>query len=588
MPDHEDRADSPARPDRRLAAILVADVVGYSRLMEQDEEGTHALLQSLLRAVVRPTVSAHHGRLVKSTGDGLIAEFASPVEAVRCATVVQQAIAEQNAPLAQERRIMLRIGVNLGDILIEDGDVYGDGVNIAARLEGLADAGGILISQTIHDHVNGRLPLRFEDLGERALKNIVRPVRCYRVGSQERAPARSPAAAPAVPDLPNQTSIAVLPFVNMSSDAEQEFFADGLTEDLITDLSKIPGLLVIARNSTFVYKGKATDIRTVAKDLGVRYVIEGSVRRAAGRVRINAQLIEAAGNIHLWADRFDRELADIFVLQDEVVGKIMTALADVLPVKRAPTRQRTADVAAYDLFIRGRALIMQSPGSNRAAYPLLEAAIEKDPAYADAQAWLAMSHLFGWMYWGEADEHRHVALDAARRATALDPENADAHMVLGYAQAYEGDLESGLAEFATALRINPNHADAWAFLADLTVWDGRADAAIDCARKAFRLNPYPPEVYYWLLAYAQYAARRYQDGVDTLGHDAALGPGSLRILASCLAQLGRLDEARDATQRYLAVIPHFSANAWGRTQHFRNNGDRQHFIEGYLKAGLPA
>jgi len=587
MPDPTDPASGSKRPARRLSAILAADAVGYSALMERDEEGTHARLQSLIQGIVRPTVARHEGRIVKATGDGFIAEFASAIEAVRCASATQQSVVRENAEVAAEHRIVFRMGINIGDVLVEGDDVFGDGVNIAARLESMAEGGAILISRAVHDQVAGQLAFRFVDLGEHALKNLVRPVRVYRIAADGDGPAPGPGGTHPVPGLPELGSIAVLPFVNMSADPEQEFFADGLTEDLITDLSKVPGLLVIARNSSFVYKGKAIDIRAVAKDLGVRYVIEGSVRRAKGHVRINAQLIEAAGNIHLWADRFDRELADIFVLQDEVVGRIMAALAGVLPVKRAPARQRATNLAAYDLVIRGRALIMQSPGSNRAAAPLFEAAIELDPRYADAQAWLAMSRLFGWMYWGEPDEHRHIALAAARRAVALDSENADAHMVLGYALAYEGDLDAALAEFATALRINPNHADAWAFLADLTVWDGRPEEAIECARKAFRLNPFPPEVYYWLLAYSQYAASRYQDGVETLAHDAALGPGSLRILASCLAQLGRTDEALAATQRYLAVLPRFSASAWGRTQHFRHDKDRQHFIAGYLKAGLP-
>ncbi|MFK0689461.1 adenylate/guanylate cyclase domain-containing protein [Mesorhizobium sp. IMUNJ 23033] len=588
MPDDSDATTSSDRPERKLAAILAADVAGYSGLMERDEEGTHERLRVLLRNVVRPAVETHRGRIVKTAGDGLIAEFSSAIEAVRCAVELQQAMTERNAAIPEDRRLTFRMGINLGDIMSEDDDIFGDGVNIAARLEALADAGGILISHTVYEHVDRKLPVRFDDQGERVLKHIARPIRVYRV-CWEAVPA-GPALQPASgqPGLPDEASIAVLPFTNMSSDPEQGFFGDGLAEDLITDLSKVPGLLVIARNSSFAYTGRSADIRAIARELGVRYVIEGSVRRASARVRINAQLIDATNGSHLWADRFDRDLADIFTLQDEVVAKIVSALANVLPSARPIARQRTTNLDAYDLFVRGRVLAMQSPEGNRVARPLLEKAIKLDPDFAEAYAWLAMTHHFGWLYWGEAvDPHRAQARATAERAVLLDPQNADAHWILGYVRAYDGDLDGGVAGFQVALRINPNHADVWALLTDLMVFEGRAVEGIDCARKAFRLNPYPPGFYYWVLGWAQYAADRYEDAIETLRQDAARGTGSRRLLAASLAQLGRIEEAQKEARLYLAAIPNFSVDYWASGQPFRNDADLQHFIDGYVKAGLP-
>jgi Tfp pilus assembly protein PilF len=361
-----------------------------------------------------------------------------------------------------------------------------------------------------------------------------------------------------------------------------------LAEDLITDLSKVPGLFVISRHSSFAYKGKAVDIRSIASDLGVKFAVEGSVRRAATRVRINVQLIDAEDGTHLWADRFDRDLADIFLLQDEVVGRIVSALAGVLPSARPVPRQRATNLEAYDLFVRGRIMVTQSIESNRAARPLLQKSIELDPSFADAHAWLAMSHLCGWAYWGEATEpHRSLALEAAKRAVALDPENASAHAILGDVLVFFGKPDEGAEELATALRIDPNHADAWAFLGENTAFAGNAVEGIEHAQKAFRLNPHPPGWYYWLLGLVQYAAGRYEDAVETLRHEATHRLGSQRILAAALAQLDRLDEAKLEAGQFLAAHPHFSVRHWASTQPFQRETDRQHFIEGYLKAGLP-
>ncbi|WFU91893.1 adenylate/guanylate cyclase domain-containing protein (plasmid) [Rhizobium sp. CC1099] len=562
--------------------------------MERDEEGTHGRLQLLLRDVVRPAVGTHRGRIFKTAGDGFLAEFASAIEAVRCAVDFQRAIAERNKDVAEDRRLAFRIGINLGDILTDHDDVFGDGVNVAARLEAMAEPGGVLISHTVHEHVDRKLPVRFDDQGECALKNIARPIRVYRVcweatlagpdslAQENRVLRETPLG------LPQMASIAVLPFATPNSDGEQEYFAEGLAEDLITDLSKVRGLLVIAGHSSFAYRDRSIDLRVIARQLGARYFIEGSVRRVQTRTRINAQLIDASNGSCLWAERFDRDLADIFTLQDEVVGKIVIALADALPSARPPPSRRATNLQAYDLFVRGRALATQSLRETRAARPLLVRAIEIDPDFAGAHAWLAMSHHFDALYYGESvDEHRAAARAAAEKAVEIDPGNADAHIVLGYLRAYEGEFEAGVAEFEQGLRLNPNHSEGWALLADLRVFEGRAIDAVECAENSFRLNPYPPGDYYSFLGWAQYAARRYQDSVETLRQPQAGGPGAKRNLAAALAQLGQTAEAHKVGRNFLSEFPSFSARKWGNTQPFRDDADRQHFIEGYIKAGLP-
>ena len=574
--------------ERKLAAILAADVVGYSALMETDEEGTFDLVQAGRKELFEPEIKKHHGRIFKLMGDGLLAEFGSVVDAVECAVTLQRGMVERNSSVPESKHIEIRIGINLGEVIVEGEDRYGEGVNVAARLQQLADPGGICVSGKVSKEVEKKLAFGFEPMGEQMMKNIAEPVDCYRVNVHLRTVARTDAAAPIPTGLPNRAAIAVLPFTNISNDPEQEYFADGLAEDLITDLSKVSGLLVIARNSSFAYKGRAVDIRSVAKELGVRYVIEGSVRRAAARVRINVQLIDATDNTHLWADRFDRDLADIFVVQDEVVNKIVSALAGTLPSARALPKRRAIDMEAYDLFVRGRSLAMLSLEDTRAARPLLEKAIEIDPTFAEAHAWLAMSHHFGFLFCGEPeDEHRPLARSAAERAVSLDPENPDALVIHGLLRGYDGELSEGTAEIELGLRINPNHADGWILLADLRVCEGRAAEGIECARNSLRLNPHPPGNFYWHFGWVLYAAGRYEDAVETLHHRSARGPGVHRILAAALAQLGRMTEAREEARKFLSEVPDFSASRWGSTQPFRNEADRQHFIDGYVKAGLP-
>ena len=567
---------------RRLAAILALDVVGYSRLMEADEAGTLAALKERRTTLVQPLVSKHGGRMVKIMGDGALIEFASAVNAVACAIEVQEQMAAANADLPADRRIVLRMGVNLGDIVVEGGDIYGDGVNLAARLEGLAEPGDILIAGSVHEQVKRKLDCRFEDLGLRAVRNIAEPVQVYRVGTQSSATPEQPAL-----QLPAKPSIAVLPFTNMSGDPEQEAFADGLTEDLITDLSKSSGLFVIARNSTFAYKGRSLDARAIARELGVRYLLEGSARRSGGRVRINAQLIDAVGGGgHLWAERFDRSVEDIFAVQDEVTAKIVEALVGRLTAQ--PARNRPANLEAYELCVRGRGLVAQSAQEAREARVLLQRAIALDPGYAEAHRWLAVSLWWAWVLWGEPERpNRAEAVVMAEKAVTLDPNDAGCRWVHGGVLSYERRWADSEAEFAKALQLDPNHADAWAWLSDVSVLSGRPPEALDQIQRALRLNPHPPGMYYWMLGQAQYANRLYADAVETLRRKTTYRTASRRILAASLAQLGRLDEARREAELFMVGNPHFTISHWASAQPFRDDATREHFQEGYRMVGLP-
>ncbi|MBZ9738060.1 MULTISPECIES: winged helix-turn-helix domain-containing tetratricopeptide repeat protein [unclassified Mesorhizobium] len=386
--------------------------------------------------------------------------------------------------------------------------------------------------------------------------------------------------------LPDKPSIAVLPFVNFSNDPGQDSFCDGLTEDLITDLSRISGLFVIARNSTFAYKGKAIDVRAIAGELGVRYLLEGSARREAGRVRINAQLVDAASGDHLWAERFDRGLDDIFAVQDEVTAKIVEALLGRL--RAPPPRNRPTNLDAYDLCVRARKLIDDSPQTAREAHLMLTRAIALDPDYAEAYRWLAMNHWMGWVHWGEpVDPNRRLAVDLARKAVSIDPNDAGCHWVLGNLLAYEHDFARADAEFARAFELDPNEADAWATLADITTLAGRVEEGLEQIRKAFRLNPFPASWYYLTLGQAQYAAREYEAAIETLRRDETYRTSSRRFLAASLAQLGRLDEARAEVELFLVGNPHFTTSHWVWTEPFRDDATRDHFVDGFRKAGLP-
>ncbi|WP_454849957.1 winged helix-turn-helix domain-containing tetratricopeptide repeat protein [Rhizobium binxianense] len=386
--------------------------------------------------------------------------------------------------------------------------------------------------------------------------------------------------------LPDKPSIAVLPFVNLGNDPGEEPFADGLTEDLITDLSRMPGLFVIARNSAFAYKGKAMDVRGIAGELGVRYLLEGSARRAAGRVRINAQLVDAASGEHLWAERFDRGLEDIFAVQDEVTGRIVEALLGRL--RAPPPRNRPKNLEAYDLCVRARRLMDDSPQTAQEAHLMLTRAVSLDPDYAEAYRWLAMNHWMGWIHSGGPTEAtRGTALELARRAVAIDPNDAGCRWVLAYLLAYDRRFAEADAEFARAIEFDPNEADAWAALSDIAVLAGRVEEGLDHSRKAFRLNPFPASWYYLTLGQAQYAAGDYEAAVETLRREETYRTSSRRFLAASLAQLGRLDEARAEAELFLVGNPHFTTRHWAATEPFRDAATLAHFVDGYRKAGLP-
>jgi TolB-like protein/cytochrome c-type biogenesis protein CcmH/NrfG len=566
--------------DRRLAAIVMADVVGYSRLMEADEAGTLQALKERRKSILEPTVRAHGGRLVKVMGDGVLIEFASAVNAVKAAVELQKLFAVANADLAEDRRILLRIGINLGDVVGEDADIYGEGVNVAARLECLAAPGTIYVSRSIYDQVRRKLSLGFDELGPKVLKNIAEPVHVYRARQEEQD--RLP--------LPDKPSIAVLPFTNMSADSEQEFFADGLTEDLITELSKAPGLFVIARHSCFAFKNKSIDIRRVAEELGVRYVLEGSARRASQRIRINAQLIDArGGGGHMWAERFDRDLADVFAVQDEVVARIAEALVGKLAAGKVPERRLPQSLEAYDLCVRGRFLYhrMEAQGGKEARQ-LFRRAIDIDPDYAEAHAYLGMTHWFGWTNWSEPVEpHRRLALEHTRRAVSLDPNDPFAHLVLAFVLYYELERDESAAEIEAALKLDPNHAYTYAMRTDLLVMEGRPFDAIASVATAMRLDPCPPPGYYWVKGEAEYAAGLYEEAIKTLRHESTYSTPSRSILAAALAQLGRIDEARVEGRLFMADFPDWRIEEFLDTQPFRNPKDREHFADGYRKASLP-
>jgi TolB-like protein len=564
---------------------MAADVVGYSRLIDLDEQGTLAALNERRKGILEPLVRDHHGRIVKLMGDGVLVEFASAVNAVGFAVDFRTRMAAANEGLAEDRHIVLRIGINLGDVVVEGGDLFGDGVIIAVRLQAMAEPGDIFLSGSVYDQVKRKLAFGFDELGPRTIKNIAEPVPVYRIGASSQWEASGPGEKAPLP-LPALPSIAVLPFTNMISDPEQEAFVDGLTEDLITDLSRTRGLFVIASHSAFAYKGRHVDVRRIARELGVRYILEGSVRRAAGRVRINAQLIDAVGGNHLWAERFDRGMEDIFAVQDEVSGQIVEALAGRLTAP--PPRTRPSNLEAYDLCVRARSLSQHTALAAREANLLLDRALELDPDYAEAHRLLALNLWLGWEFWGEAiDPTRARAVEEAERAVALDPNDAANRWALGIILGHERRWAESDAEFDAALKLDPNLADAWAMRADLATLGSRPAEAIDFVRKALRLNPYPPGWYYWQLGQAQYAAEDYEAAVQTFRRPETYRTTSRRLLAASLAKLGHLDEARREADLFMMSSPHFTIRHWSASQPFRDEDLRRHFEEGYRLAGLP-
>jgi TolB-like protein len=568
---------------RRLAAILAADVVGFSRLMEADEAGTLAALKARRKDVLDPLVAKHQGRVFKVTGDGVLVEFASAVNAVQCAVELQQAFAMANEGQPEDRRIALRIGVNLGDVMVEGGDLYGDGVNIAARLEALAEPGGILISGTAHDHVGTKVKAGFDDIGPQTLKNIAQPVRAYRVTDM---PAVAVATTKPISDKP---SIAVLPFTNMSGDPEQEYFSDGITEDIITELSRFRSLFVIARNSSFQYKGGNVDVRRVARELGVRFVLEGGVRRAGGRIRVTAQLIDAVTGSHVWAERYDRIIDDIFKVQDELVHVIVSTLFGRLEDAGAQVakRKHPESLAAYDYLLRGIEHQQKSTMEHLVqARGLLEKAIEIDPDFAAAYAYLALVDQGQYDFDGSPGLLA-AAVKHARKAVMLDDNDAVAHVVLGYAYLWDKQLDKAEFHQLRALALNPNFAHIVAHMGLLSAFLGKAADGADWLQNALRLNPFPPHWYRGMLGMAHYAARQYTQAVASLEVMGDRSPWDRMYAAAAYGQLGRSEAARAQLREYRAMRPKGSILEYAANEPFKNLADLEHLLEGLRKAGLP-
>jgi adenylate cyclase len=548
------------RVQRRLAAILAGDVAAYSRLMGADEEGTLSRLNAHRREFLEPKIADHRGRIVKRSGDGVLIEFASAVDATRCAVEIQQGMIERNAPVPQDKRIEFRIGIHVGDVIIEDGDIFGDGVNIAARLEGIAQPGGICISDDAYRQVRDKLDANFQDAGEHELKNIARPVRIYQLQKPGSREMEAPALA-----LPNKPSIAVLPFQNMSGDSEQDYFCDGMVEDIITGLSRIKWLFVIARNSSFIYKGRAVDVKQVGRELGVRYVLEGSVRKAGKRVRVTCQLIEAHTGAHLWAERYDRPLDDIFALQDEVtlavVGAIEPSLraAEIDRVKR----KRPENLDAYDLLLRAISADMAMPEGVAKALPFLERALELEPDYARAHGHLAVCHHTLYLRGGLREENRRAAIRHAHAAITNGQDDSVALTLAGFVLGMdEHDRAAASQAFEAALALSPSSAFTYLIGSAVLGWGGDAERAIEWADRALRLSPF--DSWNWFpchgLALGHFSLGHYQEAAAAARKAIQFNPGfsmSHMLLAASLAKLGRLEEAKSAATQVLALQPSY-------------------------------
>jgi adenylate cyclase len=586
------------RLNRKLAAILAADVVGYSRMMGANETGTLAALKRHREGLFDPAVAAHNGRIVKLIGDGTIVEFPSVVDAVNCALSVQRADGAALPANAAQPQIVLRIGINLGDVIIEGDDIYGDGVNIAARLEPLAPPGGICVSSIVNESVGNRVDVRFQDAGEISVKNIDRPIRIWKWQPGATPAAAEARLAPAKPEPSAAASIAVLPFTNMSGDPEQEYFSDGISEDIITDLSKIAGLTVIARNSSFTYKGRSADIREVGRELGVQSVLEGSIRRAGQRVRITAQLIDAASGGHLWADRYDRDLTDIFEVQDDVTRRIVDALKVTLsPAEKARlTDTGTANMEAYDAALRGREILLGKT-KNRETFEEAKAfflkAIKLDPNFAQPHAGLGFAYMFDYQNrWSDdPDGSLEQAKHYAQLAIEKNPKEALPHVVAAVAAGFDRDLERAKAEVDIALSLNPNLAMANNVFGTMRIYSGQALEAIPAIEKAMRLDPAASGQFLHFLGMANLLVGKYETAAALLKQRIVLEPGtdfSRAILASALGHLGEVEEARRVWGELEKINPKYSFRDHFSRQPFKNPADVERIAEGLTKAGLPA
>ena len=615
--------------ERRLAAILVTDVVGYSRLMGEDEAGTLERLKAYRKELIDPKIAEHHGRVVKLMGDGALVEFASVVDAVQCAIDIQQSMSERNAEIPAEKRIEFRMGINLGDVMVEGEDIYGDGVNIAARFQELADPGGIFISRSARDQVRDKLDISLEDLGEHEAKNIARPVHVFRVVLDAKSPRKriEPTRKPSKPwtrplvaaatvalvlmvaaaawfrprvsepafdasPLSAKSSIAVLPFANLSNDPEQEYFSDGITNDIITDLSKFHDLFVIASNSTFVYKDKPVQIQRVGRELGVRYVLEGSVQRSETRVRINAQLIDVDTAQHLWAERYDEEIDDLFDLQDKITKRIVRTLAVRLTdieldrVSAKPTR----NLEAYDYVLKGQTLVARlTRAENFEAREMFRRAIELDPSYSSAYAGLGFTHLNAVLYGWAASPVRALgrAHELAQKSLSLSETNVTAHRLLGKVNVLRKQYDLAIVELERAIMLNPNDAASYAHQGVVLTWSSRPDGAILSLETALRFDPNMDMEGLLHLGLAYYLKGRYGDTIRVLQRGLGRNPDYVDghiVLAAAYGQTGQLDAAARQSKEVRRLNPFFEVKNYGRL--FRDPAHAARVIEGLHKAGL--
>jgi len=579
-----------------LAAILAVDVAGYSRLIGADEEGTHERLKAHFAELLHPKVAEHRGRVVKNTGDGLLSEFPSVVDAVRCAVEVQREMIARNAATPAERRIEFRMGINLGDIIIEHGDIFGDGVNIAARLEALAAPGGICLSAAAHEQVRDRLDLAFDDLGEQQVKNITRPVRTYAIALAISSRAALGAASPL--PLPDKPSLAVLPFQNMTGDAEQEYFVDGMVEEITTAIARLPWLFVIARNSAFTYKGKPVDVKQVAQELGVRYVLEGGVRKAGNRVRITGQLIDTTTGAHIWADRFDGALDDIFDLQDQVASNVAGAIEPKLrqsEIERA-SRKPTANLTAYDLYLRALAQSYRYTEEGVAeAVVFARQALAIDPSYAPAAALVgrcrARQRMQGWGALSANDIGEACRL--ARQALEAERDDAETISQAAYTLFFlAGEAAMAAAALDRALALNPNAAHAWLYRGSLHALRNQPEGAIEAIERAHRLSPFDPYIFLYAvsIAIAHLVARRFEQAIewaDRALHEQPRLVSAMRVKVAANAHLGRLDEAHAELSRMLAIDPKLTIAGFREYAHFFAAEVLELYVAGLRLAGLP-
>ncbi|WP_294608547.1 adenylate/guanylate cyclase domain-containing protein [uncultured Roseovarius sp.] len=577
--------------ERRLAAVLAADMAGYSRLMGIDEAGTLARLRTHRIELIDPAIAKNQGNIIKTTGDGMLVEFQSVADAVKCAAEIQERMRRRNSDVPNERRIQFRIGINLGDIIFQDEDIFGDGVNIAARLESLAEIGGFCVTAAVYDQVADRVDLTFEDLGDKSLKNINRPIRVYRAVLDGPQPETNGAAERVKGRAMVKPTVAVLPFTNMSGDPEQEFFVDGLTEDILTELSRRHELFVISRNSSFVYKNQAVNIPEVAKALGAQYLVEGSVRKAGNRIRITVQLIDTANDSHIWAEKYDRNLDDIFELQDEVTAAIVATLPGRVEAAQHDllARKTPANMAAYECVLAAKVYHHRSNlEDNNRAQEMINRAIELDPDYAHAHAWRGciLGQTWGYGWCEDKDATFDEVLTELKKALALDENDADVHRIMAACSVAANDLTKARYHQERALALNPNYDLVVVQQGELLTWLGNPEEGIEWIRKAMRLNPHHPERFWSHLGKAHFTARKYAEAIEAFMHLSTTDQIHHAFLAASYGWLGDKTAASGHVNRIYTIDPQFDLETYLSTLHYNDDADLQHHRDGLQAAGI--